>query len=165
MWCGTMPHVRKVVEGFSVNSRMSQYFISEAFRIARFNVQHLSIVISCFPCPAGGVRLQIQVDKNVRKGAPENVFLETQCLLKSTKHSSLSLQLQDRYTLVGYQGSRIFWEGSNDTWVVSGIFGKTDQRLTLRRAKTTYPFGLEVWRTDQVKMCTWLYHTHSCNVF
>jgi len=33
--------------------------------------------------------------------------------------------------------------------VVSGVFGKTDRRLTLRRAKTTYPFGLYRWRTDQ----------------
>ena len=47
MWCGTMPHARKVVEGFSVNSRMSQYFISEAFRIARFNIQQF-IVFSFF---------------------------------------------------------------------------------------------------------------------
>ena len=30
---------------------------------------------------------------------------------------SSQTHLKDRYTLVGYQGSRIFWESSNDTWV------------------------------------------------
>ena len=48
MRCGTMPHVRKVAEGSFVNSQMSQYFISEAFLIARFNIQHLSNVHGSF---------------------------------------------------------------------------------------------------------------------
>ena len=43
----------------------------------------------------------------------------------------------------------------NSKKVITGVFGKTDQRLTLRRIRTTYPFGLYSWRADQVNfsMC------------
>ena len=159
MCSGMMPHVKTMIWSFSVNFPTSQFFIYEAFQIVRSNVTYdIQKLVSTFPRSAGRVWLQVQVEKNIRRGILKNLFSE----MESIKRTYI-FHFKDRYTLLGYQGSRIFWESSNDTWVswlwlsrkwnsipFKVISGKTGRRLTLTGAKTTYPFGLYGWTPVQV---------------
>ena len=50
-----------------------------------------------------------------QKGYAKNLFLE---MFPQKKYTYIfQVHFKDRFTLFGYQGSRIFWESSNDTWV------------------------------------------------
>ena len=154
-----MPHVKPMIWSFSVNFLTSQFFIYEAFQIVRSNVTYdIQKLVSTFPRSAGRVWLQVQVEKNIRRGILKNLFSEMESIILT-----YIFHFKDRYTLLGYQGSRIFWESSNDTWVswswlsrklnsipFKVISGKTGRRLTLTGAKTTYPFGLYGWTPVQV---------------
>jgi hypothetical protein len=57
---------------------------------------------------------------------------------------------QGKYALAGLLGSRIRWNSTESSWTVSGVFGTTGQRITLKRMKTTYPFGLHSWTVGKV---------------
>ena len=59
--------------------------------------------------------------------------------------------LQNKYVLSGLLGSRISWNRTENSWTISGVFGKSDRQISLKNIRQTYPFGLNSWTLEQVK--------------
>ena len=169
MWFGMTPPAKKVEEGFSVNSQKSQFFISEAFQTARFNEEKNNVMFwqcNVIYCP-------MHCDKLFPKKFPSLRWKSSTTSSSGQKHHKRfsiffppkpTWRIDTPWLGTKVQGSSgkapmtLGWadddydntENVFSNKVISGVFGKTDRRLTLKRAKTSYPFGLHGWTADQV---------------